>query len=66
MKQSFEKPMFDIIRFNRDVITSSGCSCDIGGYDFGGCNQNVCTTINTYCDCQTNTVDETKANCIKT
>ena len=65
MKNSFDKPFCEIIHFTTDVITSSQCGCNIGGIDVGGCDQNVCTSINTYCDCQTNTTDPTAANCIK-
>lgn len=65
MGKSFVKPFCEIVPFTNEVIASSICGCDIGGIDIGGCNSNICTSINTYCDCQTNTIDDTKENCIK-
>lgn len=64
MKQKFEKPVCETISFGNDVIKSSGCSCVMEGIDIGGCDNNICTSINTYCDCQSNYVDKTKENCI--
>ena len=64
MKKSFEKPFCEIVHFGQPIITTSGCGCDVGGIEFPGCNENKCLSINTYCDCQTNTVDETAENCI--
>lgn len=34
MKLLFEEPSLKVVRFNDDVITASGCGCNVGGVDF--------------------------------
>lgn len=65
MKRKFEKPVSEKICFSTDVIVTSEPGCYVlGEWIAGGCNENVCISINTYCDCQTNTTDPTARNCI--
>lgn len=63
MKQMFNKPVFETIRFARDVITASAsCGCNIGGVDIGGCDEFTCVGPNAGCSC-TNNTDPAQGNC---
>lgn len=64
MGKSFVKPVCEIVRFTHGVIATSICNCNIGGFEMPGGFDDTCTSINSYCDCQTNTIDETAENCI--
>ena len=42
MGLKFDKPICVTIHFGHDVITSSGCGCDVAGLDLGGCDDYNC------------------------
>ena len=57
----FTKPYCEVVHFTNNVIATSACGCDVGGFDFG---TNNCTNDTpAQCTCQVNYVAGT-ANCI--
>lgn len=62
MKKNFEKPVYEVISFHSNIITTSSCGCNIGGIDIGGCDENTCSGVNLACTCNPNYTDP-NANC---
>lgn len=39
MKEFFVEPSYEVVRFNYNIITASGCSCVVGIIDFHEANE---------------------------
>lgn len=53
MKAIFEEPVCEVIHLENSTIVTSGCYCNIGGYDFGpgSSDDHTCTGADTACTC---------------
>lgn len=61
MKNNFKEPVCEIVRFDQiDIVTISGCGCNVGGIEFD--SNETCTGANTECTCSPNQ-DDPSANC---
>lgn len=63
MKTMFEEPSFEVVRFKNDLIVTSTCGCNVGGYDFGPGENESCSGANVSCSCDPN-YDDPSANCV--
>lgn len=66
MKQVFEKPVCEVVKFVNDVIATSVCGCNVDGIDFlkeYGIANTTCTGANVHCGCDPNEFDPTQSNC---
>lgn len=63
MENNFIEPVCEIVRFEQtDIVTISGCGCNVGGEDFGEGQNETCTSANVSCSCDPN-YDDPSANC---
>jgi len=66
VKQSFEKPICEIVRFHNNVITdSTNCICWDGNQDWGEGADSECPNLNLpECQCKLNVTDPSLGNCV--
>lgn len=62
MKKEFIKPSYEMVYFNNDVISTSACSCDVGGIPLEG-NTTCVGQDNPTCECKIN-YSPALGNCI--
>lgn len=65
MKNRFAEPAFEVVRFGKSVIATSGCGCDDGIIDYGPGQDEDCPNLNDpNCSCKLNTTNPALGNCV--
>lgn len=68
MKQSFDQPRSEIVRFGKNVIVTSTCYCNVDGEDWWllyGEPDGDCPNLNNpECSCKLNMTDPSAGNCV--
>lgn len=68
MKQEFNKPLSEVVRFGKNVIATSVCYCNIGGTDwwieYGEADGECPNLNNPECSCKLNFTNPDAGNCV--